>query len=54
MTETEYFRNNIKNSLNSLIKDPSTWQPDGRYLDQARQAISQVNYDLEDGILLKF
>ena len=40
MTETEYFRNNIKNSMNSLVKDPSTWSVEPRYVDQVKQAMS--------------
>ena len=56
MPGTQYFKDKLSKSLNSMVNDDSqaTWVPDHKYALEFKDAIDRVRNDLEQGILTKF
>ena len=52
IVDTEYFRQLKQNSLNGL-QNSAQWQVDRRQQDQVKAALTRLNADLDEGILLK-
>ena len=52
-TESKYFLELKKNSLNATVNSQEEWQLDVKYYLQAQEAIKRLQTDLQEGVLLK-
>ncbi len=53
MTESDHFKAQRANSLNTLITSADAWKVDIKYVRQAWDVLERAKIDLEGGILLK-